>query len=88
MNAIYDIRNSIQSMKAEALGENRPYINREFLNEMISAYERLTFVDLSSDKDNTIRMLHVIWNIKRFLELDEPVTAQSYMRGLVNSVRE
>ena len=84
-NSIETIRNAIRAMKAEALGENRPDVNRNLLGEVIAAYENMTHLDLSdADRDQTIRMLRSVSIIKRFLQMGEPQTAQSYIRGLVS----
>lgn len=88
-NPIEAIRDAIRAMKAEASGENRPDINRRLLDEVVARYKSVTHLDLSdADRDQTIRMLRSVSIIKRFLEMDEPQTAQSYLRGLISSIQE
>jgi hypothetical protein len=89
MDTLEEIRNAIRSMKAEASGENRPHVNKKFVDDMIESYKRLTYVDLSdADRDRTIGMLRTVWAIKRFIELGELQQAQPYLHGLVSSMGE
>ncbi len=74
MDSIETIVNAIRGMKAEALGENRPDVNRRLLDDMMASYKSLTHIELSdANRDRTIRMLHLIWTIKRFTEMGEPI---------------
>jgi hypothetical protein len=60
MDNLEKIKDAIRAVKAEALGENRPDLNRKLLDNMVVAYQELSHADLSANNDSTIRMLHVL----------------------------
>ena len=86
MDYLETIRNTIRAMKDEASSENRPNVNRRLLEDMVEAYDKLTYIDLSdSDRSRTIGMLNAVSTIKRFLEMGEPDQVQLRLRSMVIS---
>lgn len=73
MNQLLEnIKTSLQAIKTEAYGENRPHIIRKHVDAMVSAYMAVTCVDLSGpDRGETLDLLAAVASIKRFIDMNE-----------------